>query len=84
MDDTLFLPGADSAIVGYINRCGQPPMVVYEHSKLVEIFMAQGMTDEEAIEHISVNIEGAWLGKGTPGILNLMPGEDVRTLIDFV
>ena len=70
MDKTLLLTGADSAIVGWIHRCGDVPIVVYDRARLVKHFVKEGMTDEEAEEWISFNIEGAWVGKGTPGVLN--------------
>jgi hypothetical protein len=46
--------GCDSAIVG---------------DKLVEHFVSQGMTDEEAIEWIDFNILGAYVGEETPMLL---------------
>jgi hypothetical protein len=70
LPDTLFIGGADAAIVGFINRCGEDPIVVYDYDRLVTVFMKQGMTDDEAEEWISVNVEGAWVGKGTPGVLH--------------
>jgi hypothetical protein len=43
--------------------------LIYSGQKLMEIFMEEGMTDEEAIEWISFNIEGAYMGLSTPIIM---------------
>ena len=43
--------------------------LIYSGQKLMEIFMDEGMTDEEAIEWISFNIEGAYMGLSTPIIM---------------
>jgi hypothetical protein len=43
--------------------------LIYSGQKLMEIFMDEGMTDEEAIEWIAFNIEGAYMGLSTPIIM---------------
>jgi hypothetical protein len=43
--------------------------LIYSGQKLMKIFMDEGMTDEEAIEWISFNIEGAYVGLATPIIM---------------
>lgn len=69
-DEILQIPGAEHALLGMVQRCGQAPFLVYDWEKLVEHFMAEGMTDEEAVEWIAVNVEGAWVGNGTPGVVH--------------
>lgn len=69
MDPTLLIDGCDNAIVGLACRCGQVPVVVYDRNLLVDCFVAQGMTLEEADEWVSFNIDGAWAGEGTPMIM---------------
>jgi hypothetical protein len=39
---------------------------VYDGDKMVEHFMEQGMTEEEAHEWIDFNVEGAYVGESTP------------------
>jgi len=43
--------------------------LIYSGHKLVEIFMDEGMSEEEAMEWISFNIEGAYYGSATPIIM---------------
>ena len=40
---------------------------VYSHSRCIEILKERdGMTEEEALEYFDYNVQGAWVGKGTP------------------
>jgi len=80
-DKTLFFDGCDSAIVGFISRCGQVPVVVYGYRELVRVFERQGMTSDEAEEWVAFNCEGAWVGEGTPGILHRARAATVRETI---
>lgn len=75
-DEILYIPGADAALLGVVARCGQQPFLVYDHEKLVEHFMAEGMSYDEAVEWIDYNVEGAWVGTGTPGVLHRDVDED--------
>ena len=59
----------DSAIVGVADRCGDEPLVVYDYDKLVESFVSEGMSPEEAGEWVEFNIVGAFVGPRTPLIL---------------
>lgn len=67
----LVIDDASSALIGWFQRCGQPdPILVYDYEKLVKHFMGQGMDEGGAVEWISHNVEGAWMGEGTPAILH--------------
>jgi len=69
LGDTIAMKadGLDDAIIGIGSRCGQVDLLVYDKSKVIEILMERDeMTDEEALEFYSFNIEGAWVGEGTP------------------
>lgn len=68
-EDLLFADGYDEAIVGYAQRCGQPPIIVYDTEKALQCLVEQGMTYEEAEEWFSFNTAGAWVGDRTPMFL---------------
>ncbi len=68
--------GCDEAIVGLGHRCGCESVVVYDYDKLVDVFIQQGMDEEESIEWIDFNILGAWIGEDTPIVLMENHGED--------
>ena len=61
--------GCDAAIVGLGHRCSSDPVVVYDYNKLINVFIQQGMDEEESIEWVSYNILNAWIGEDTPIIL---------------
>jgi hypothetical protein len=70
-DGAIFWNECDAAIVGVCDG-----RVVYEWASLVQVFVAQGMTEEEAEEWVSFNIAGAYLGKGTPLLMTGVTGEE--------
>ena len=68
-EPTYFIPDKEAALVGWFQRCGQVPVVVYDFDKLVEEYVKEGMGQDEAVEWVLVNIEGAWVGAGTPAVM---------------
>jgi len=69
-DQTLFIDGANCAVAGYFQRCGQPPVIVYDYVKLVEWFCDKNETTyEEAVEWVDYNVTGSWCGQGTPAVM---------------
>jgi len=62
----LKMDGHDDCIIGVAERCSKISLLVYDRDKLVEKFMKDGTTYEDAQEHIDFNIAGAWVGEGTP------------------
>jgi len=65
-EELLFADGFDDAIIGVGNRCGQPPVIVYDRDKCIEILEARGMDLEQAEEYFAFNVAGAWIGDRTP------------------
>jgi len=59
----------DRAIIGIARRACQPSVVCYDYSTIVELYVADGMEEDEAIEFIEYNTLGAWAGEGTPIVL---------------
>ena len=62
--NALFDEGYDDAIIGV--ELDYEPRVVYDQNKIIDILMADGMTDEEAQEFFDFNIAGSYVGKQTP------------------
>ncbi len=66
-EEILMADGLDEAIVGYAERCGSPPIAVYDRAKCVEIVMErEDLTREEAEAFLEESVIGAWLGDQTP------------------
>jgi hypothetical protein len=62
-EELLFADGFDSAIIGVdvvTNR------VVYSHGLMMEALVLEGMTAEDAMEHLDFNVLGAYVGERTP------------------
>ncbi len=55
--------GLDDAVIGFDERSER---LIYSVSKIMEILMADGMTDEDALDHYYYNIAGAYVGEKTP------------------
>ena len=66
--DALMVDGHDDAIVGVASQCGGMDVILYDEEKIIET-LQEDMTYEEACEHFSFNISGAYLGPATPMFL---------------
>lgn len=69
LEGLTVLDGLDSAIVGIVESHTLPSRVCYDYNKCVEIFKAQGMTEEEAIEWMDFNVLCLYTGESTPAFL---------------
>jgi hypothetical protein len=62
--------GFEDALVGI--TMGIEPVAVYDHDKMVEVCMKRDeMSQEEALEYISFNATGGYLGPKTPIAIEL-------------
>lgn len=62
-EELLFADGFDSAIIGVdivTNR------IVYSHGLMMETLVLEGMTQEDAMEHLDFNVLFAYVGERTP------------------
>jgi hypothetical protein len=64
--DVLQADGLDDAIIGYVERCGEPIRLVYDREKAIEILMHDIGDREAAVEYFDFNTAGAWVGEQTP------------------
>jgi hypothetical protein len=65
--EALLVDDFDDAIIGVAERINLGPVVAYDVDKVIQILMErEGMTDEDALEYFYYNIQGAWMGEGTP------------------
>jgi hypothetical protein len=72
--DALLADGFEGAILGIVERVGQPAIVIYDREKCIEI-LQRDMSYDDALEFFEFNTSGAWVGPGTPGFLVRLPGE---------
>lgn len=65
--------GLDAAFIGLMQRFNVlDPVACYDYDRVIQSFMADGMTEEEAIEFFEFNVIGAWVGERTPCFLRRM------------
>ena len=63
--DAVYPTDFEDAIVGYTERCGQPPLILLDREKCIEILM-KDMDRDEAVEYFEYNVLGSWVGESTP------------------
>ena len=69
--EILTMDGFDEAILGHGGQYGQEPLVVYSLRKMIDICMKDsGMDYESAVEYLSFNTLCAYMGPGTPIIVD--------------
>jgi hypothetical protein len=62
-DSFLTADGFSDAVIGLDE---QSMRLVYSVSKCIAILKEEGMTEEDALEHFSFNVSGAYVGEQTP------------------
>lgn len=74
-DGAVFLPDEfDDAILGTCERFGSPYTVVaYDTEKILQEYVRQGMTYDEALEFFNFNTLGAYVGEQTPVFIRTVP-----------
>ena len=74
--------GFDDAVIGFTQKKGGNFVIVYDVSQMIATLKNRdGMTEEEAVEYFEYNIQGAYVGKGTP--VYVFPA-DMTTIEDLV
>ena len=73
-EEALLADGFEEAVIGVAERCSQPTLVVYDIDRCLKILMERDkMTYDEAVEYLSFNTLGAWIGEHTPLFLTRRP-----------
>lgn len=72
VEGALTIDGFDDCIIGVASRCGQPDLIVYDFDKIIATLTEQGMDYDDALDYYEFNIAGAWVGEGTPLIMERM------------
>ena len=56
----------DGCLVGLGYRYNDGPLAMYSIDKVLRVYVARGMDEEEAQEWFDFNVIGGWVGEGTP------------------
>jgi hypothetical protein len=70
IDAPIVFDGLESALIGFGSQWSRPKIAVYSARKIIEEFVRQGMTEEEAIENFDYNVLTLWAGPLTPLIID--------------
>lgn len=62
-EEILTADGFDDAIIGIDSKSLR---VIYDTDLMVNILMAEGMEEMDAVEHLEYNVLNAWVGDRTP------------------
>jgi hypothetical protein len=65
----------DEAFVGVCHQYGRSAIALYDRQKVLDIFVRDGCSEEEAIEHFEFNVIGAWVGEFTPAFVEFYEEE---------
>ncbi len=66
-DGMMRADGLDEAILGVVNIPMGQDVLAYDMQKVIQILMDRdGMSQDDALEFYYFNIEGAFVGEGTP------------------
>ena len=60
----------DEALVGIARRATRPSLAAYDYWLCIAV-LVRDMPEDEAIEFFEFNTMGAWVGEGTPIVLDL-------------
>jgi hypothetical protein len=62
-DEIMIAEGFDEAIIGIEEFTMR---IIYSVTKCLEIIEAEGMPEEDALEHFYYNVQGSYIGDKTP------------------
>ena len=63
----------NKACVGYYAK-EEGPCLIYDYDKLVDCFVEDGMTVDEAVEWVDYNVLGAWFDTLGPVVVTVVSG----------
>ncbi len=69
-EDALVADGLDECIIGVVQIFNKR-LVLYDQMKVIAKLVADGMSEDEAVEWYEFNIIGAYMGEGTPAFATL-------------
>lgn len=76
IDAAIAYDGFEDAFIGMATRCASEIVAVYDMRKMIDICISRdGMTAEDAEDHIYFNYLGAYVGVHTPYIVTVRADE---------
>ena len=72
-EECLTADGFDDALVGF--TCGPSMVAVYDIQAMIRTLMKEGMSAEDAVEHLDYNVIGSYVGEKTPQYISFVEEE---------
>lgn len=70
IEHTLLADGFEDALIGFGYQHTKV-IAIYDYHKCVNVLIERdGMTEEEAVEHMDYNVVGSYVGEHTPIFIN--------------
>lgn len=80
MSGALFADGLEEAFIGMGQQFNRH-LAVYDLDRIIEVLMRRdGMSYDDAQEHIEFNILGAWAGPQTPIFVKRLPLQQAKSI----
>lgn len=77
MEDTLLADGFEDALIGFGYQHSKI-LAIYNYDRCVDVLMNRdGMSEEDALEHMEYNVVGSYVGEYTPVFLKSNLGEEL-------
>jgi hypothetical protein len=74
-NEAILYDGLESALIGYVEQFGRPPIALYDREKCIAALMKDGMTHEDAEEFFGFNTIGGYVGESTPAFATILKKE---------
>jgi len=74
--EILLADSFDEAFVGIATQFDKP-IAVFDRQKCIKILM-QDMSEEDAYEYFSFNVEGAYVGESTPAFIEFFSPDETN------
>lgn len=70
-EEILLADGFEDALIGVVTIFNKT-VALYDYGACIEILMRDGISHEEAVEHLEFNVIGAYVGEYTPGFATIL------------
>lgn len=64
--NALLADGFEAALIGVTENHHMQDIAVYDLDMCIDVLIAEGMTEEDAMEHMSYNVLGSFVGEMMP------------------
>lgn len=71
-EEILLIDEFESALIGYVEGAGSSAVAAYDKDQVIQTLIADGCTEEDALEHFYYNVAGSYAGENTPVFITFL------------